>query len=185
MTRFVFLDFEANSLLPGTYPIEVDWGSPGVEIESHLIRPEPEWLDWSPESEAVHGITRQMLESDGRPAPWIARRLFETLTASGVVALADGLPHDQMWLSELLETVEMPYPRLRDLHYTYVHACGPLAREHQTDMGFRVAAHRIIMEAEVAIEQRGGRRHRAEAHVGRLIATYEEIVRVVQSRLQE
>jgi len=51
------LDFEASSLSDTSYPI-----SAGLAIDDQayywIIKPEPEWIDWSLESQAVHGLKR-------------------------------------------------------------------------------------------------------------------------------
>ena len=41
----LFLDFEASSLLPGSFPIEVAWVDETGQGESYLIRPHEGWLD--------------------------------------------------------------------------------------------------------------------------------------------
>jgi hypothetical protein len=51
----VFLDFEASSLNKKSFPIEVAWVFQDGRSRSYLIRPAPEWIDWSDEAEEVHG----------------------------------------------------------------------------------------------------------------------------------
>lgn len=100
-----FLDFEASSLLPGGYPIEVAWVSAQGEPEQYLIKPTARWLEWSgswsPESEAVHGIPLATLLAEGTPVEIVATRLVEAL--AGQEVYSDDPGYDQMWLALLLE----------------------------------------------------------------------------------
>lgn len=65
------IDFEASSLEPGSYPIEVGicrWMSPDHPREgwSTLIRPPVAWVasgSWTGEAEAIHGIQRDDLRN--------------------------------------------------------------------------------------------------------------------------
>lgn len=100
------IDFEASSLDPGTYPIEVGicrWLSPDSSIEgwSTLIRPLPEWTthgSWSSESAAVHGIDRSELEA-GMTATAAITALNQILGSH--TAYCDGGIHDLRWASML------------------------------------------------------------------------------------
>lgn len=70
------IDFEASSLLPGSYPIEVGiarWQSPDSPVEgwSTLIRPIPLWREigsWTAGAQAVHGIYVEELENGLNPS---------------------------------------------------------------------------------------------------------------------
>ncbi len=70
----VFLDFEASSLGERSYPIEVGWVFADGAGEAHLIRPAPEWTDWDPAAERIHGIGRGQLMATGTPYGEVARR---------------------------------------------------------------------------------------------------------------
>ena len=81
-----FLDFEASSLMKGSFPIEIAWVDQDGRGESHLIRPTDEWMtlndgqpEWSAESERVHGIPLATLIAEGVDAAWVARRAEEVL----------------------------------------------------------------------------------------------------------
>jgi len=108
----LFIDFEASSLLPGTFPVEVGWVGDGVPGESHLIHPGPfeGWGDWSYESEAIHGISQDMLRSQGQPAEWVARRFLKAL--QGRQGVVGSITYDSMWLVLLLEVIGGDAPRL-------------------------------------------------------------------------
>lgn len=66
---FIAIDFEASSLTPESWPIEIglSWidGQGSVHSWSSLIRPHPTWpqADWSLASAAVHGISLAELEA--------------------------------------------------------------------------------------------------------------------------
>jgi len=63
---FIFVDFEASSLGAKSWPIEIGiaWlEGDEARSEAALIRPHECWpaAGWSHESQAVHGITRDVL----------------------------------------------------------------------------------------------------------------------------
>ncbi len=73
----VFLVFEASSLSDHSYPVEVAWVFQDGRSESHLIRPATGWTDWDDEAEAIHGITREKLASEGEPHADVATHMVE------------------------------------------------------------------------------------------------------------
>lgn len=102
----VFIDFEASSLSPKSWPIEVGLAwlvEKRVVVKSKLIRPRPEWSedDWSLESEEVHGIPRADLES-AECADDVSAWLLETI--EGKVIVSDAPEFDQRWLDRLVGT---------------------------------------------------------------------------------
>ncbi len=96
-----FIDFEASSLSDSSYPIEVAWSLPDGSIEAHIISPEgiSPWTDWSKDAQAVHGIRRAELLTDGKSPFLICRRMNEKL--SGRSLYSDNPYYDRMWLEEL------------------------------------------------------------------------------------
>lgn len=96
-----FLDFEASSLSPNSYPIEVAWSGRDGSIEGHLISPAgiDHWVDWDSEAEKVHGIPRETLYQTGEPPPSICKRMNEQL--GGMQVFCDSPRFDGMWLSSL------------------------------------------------------------------------------------
>ncbi len=106
----IIVDFEASSLLPGTFPIEVAWVFEDGSGEAHLIRPVAEWLDpardnpgWSAQSEKIHGISLESLLKSGEPADVVARRAAAVLADQTVVVCSDAPPMDELWLQRLFE----------------------------------------------------------------------------------
>lgn len=107
----IFLDFEASSLGKRGYPIEVAWVYEDGRSESHLIKPAADWQDWDPAAEAIHGIARRTLETEGTPHDVVARRMVEAL--SGHDLLASAPSWDGKWLSVLLRAAGLPRHSLR------------------------------------------------------------------------
>jgi len=107
----VFLDFEASSLSDESYPIEVGWAAEDGATESHLIRPAPGWLDWDPQAEALHGLSRAHLLSAGEPHEAVARRALEALSAHQVFVSSPSW--DGKWMSVLLRAAGLPRHALR------------------------------------------------------------------------
>jgi hypothetical protein len=111
MPLSVFLDFEASSLGKHGFPIEVAWVFETGDAESHLIRPAEGWEDWAAEAEAIHGIPRERLEREGRPAAEVAARAIEALSGHHLYASAPSW--DGQWLSKLLRGGGRPRHALR------------------------------------------------------------------------
>jgi hypothetical protein len=107
----VFLDFEASSLGRKGFPIEVAWVFETGEEEAHLIRPTEDWTEWDASAEAVHRITRELLEREGKPAVEVARRALEALSGHRLYASAPSW--DGQWLSRLLRAGGLPRHALR------------------------------------------------------------------------
>lgn len=98
----IFIDFEASSLEPDSYPIEVAWNAPDGSVESYLIRPAAGWTDWSDYAELeIHHISGDMLSSEGRDAAWVAARMNEAL--AGRTVHSDAPEFDERWLRRLFE----------------------------------------------------------------------------------
>ena len=122
------LDFEASSLDPSSYPIEVGvavarTADAQIETWSTLIRPHPSWReggDWGPQAQAVHGITPAMLAEGMDPEAVLTRlnQLLETLGHAWV----DGGRYDLHWFQRLCEAAPAVRPafHLRDLSGLFV-----------------------------------------------------------------
>lgn len=101
------LDFEASSLNPDSYPIEVGLAvaasltKPAL-VWSSLIAPTDEWIgrgDWERASEQVHGISRREL-SNGMTPSEVTTILDKMLQPIGH-AWCDGGRYDGHWLKTL------------------------------------------------------------------------------------
>jgi DNA polymerase III epsilon subunit-like protein len=99
-----FLDFEASSLDPDSWPIEVglSWIDHNLEVQTYhsLIKPVPEWSEhaWSPASAAVHNIPRRALD-EAPDVTEVAEGLLKVL--GGRIALSDAPPFERHWLDIL------------------------------------------------------------------------------------
>lgn len=93
------LDFEASSLSDNSYPI-----SAGLVVAGHvyywLIKPKYNWIEWSPKSEAIHGLSRELIEIHGAPADKVLLEISEKLKGYAVV-YSDNSEWEAMWLSRL------------------------------------------------------------------------------------
>ncbi|SUE63183.1 3'-5' exonuclease [Roseomonas gilardii] len=163
-----FIDIEASSLGPDSYPIEIAWVDASGRGESHLIRPASRWKDWSEDSASVHRITRPQLRAEGLPVAEVAARAHAVL--AGHEVYSDAAPWDDAWLAKLLEAGGRKRVSILDVAELHARACLPLAERLQRLAGAdRVAAAhsvqalaaRIIAAAHEDEGRRGGVRHRA------------------------
>lgn len=106
-----FIDFEASSLGDKSYPIEVAWIFEDGRSQSHLIKPAQDWTDWSDEAENIHGISRDLLASDGVSHVDVAQAMVESLVGHALYASAPSW--DGKWLSVLLRAAGLPRHALR------------------------------------------------------------------------
>lgn len=97
----LFLDCEASSFSERSYPVSVAWSNSEGTIQRCLISPAsiPDWTDWDPASEAVHGIDRQRLERNGWSPAYVVERLVEDL--DGATVHSDAPDFDGPWLRRL------------------------------------------------------------------------------------
>ncbi len=95
------LDFEASSLSNTSYPI-----SAGLIVEGKIyywiIKPKPDWIDWSLQSQAIHGLKRSYIEEHGIPADQVFIEISEVLTNHNII-YSDAPDWESMWLSRLGE----------------------------------------------------------------------------------
>jgi hypothetical protein len=111
-----FLDFEASSLSPHSYPIEVAWNREDSSIETHLISPWDieSWTDWDSAAERVHGIRREKLLTDGKHPLLICNLMNEQL--AGKMVYTDSPKFDGMWLSQLFSVCDGIAPNFQLKH---------------------------------------------------------------------
>ncbi|HWX51305.1 MAG TPA: transcriptional regulator [Roseomonas sp.] len=107
----IFVDFEASSLGKHGFPVEVGWAAEDGTEEGYLIRPAPDWQEWSAEAEQVHGIPLERLMREGSPHEVVAQRMVEALTGHDLYASAPSW--DGQWLSRLLRAAGLPRHALR------------------------------------------------------------------------
>lgn len=169
----VILDFEASSLSDESYPIEVGWVSEDGREDGMLIRPAPQWRDWDREAEAMHGISRATLRTQGIHHEEVCDRLVGLFRDNAVYASAPSW--DGRWLSMLLRAAGRPRHLIRlagDTEELFAEAArqrlGPRAGE--AEVTALVAAARGAAEAEPAA-------HRAVADARREWRIWQRIAR--------
>ncbi len=122
----IFIDIEASSLAPDSWPIEVGlaWIADGtVETWSSLIRPDPDWDEdaWSAQSAEVHGIARSDL--DAAPlASDVAHEVMDRL--HGMIAVSDAPAFDHYWAERLAETIGMKLKMFADFDAAVGSVCA-------------------------------------------------------------
>lgn len=101
MKKIAFIDLEASGLSAASWPIEVGWCFAGRAPETMLIRPVEEWPDaaWEEKAEALHGIRRDLLQSDGVAPSHVCARMNAAL--AGAAVYSDAPDWDGFWLYRL------------------------------------------------------------------------------------
>lgn len=102
MTCPALIDFEASCLpeYGHSYPIEVAIAKVDGSSRTWLIHPADAWQywDWSPEAEALHGISRELIEREGLPCDQVLSEMAAFAGNCPVYADAD---LDAYWLEVL------------------------------------------------------------------------------------
>lgn len=80
-----YVDFEASGIAPDSYPVEIAIVHPAGEYAS-LIKPVHYWTHWSYDAQDMHGITREQLLDEGKPAATIASELNELFAGQYLVS---------------------------------------------------------------------------------------------------
>ena len=122
LEKIVFVDFEASSLSPESWPIEVGLASlvnprgpePSIRQWSSLIRPAPGWSlqDWSPESAAVHCIALETLDT-APSAVAVAGEIIDRI--GGKLLISDNPACEKKWLDRLM----VYSPEIRPREFTH------------------------------------------------------------------
>jgi DNA polymerase III subunit epsilon len=113
MRPILFLDFEASSLSPASWPIEIGWSvlrEGEIRTASSLIRPRASWTDWSEVSARIHGIRLEDLHA-APEADMVAAR---TDAFRSYQVVSDNAAWEQRWLDRLREG--RPRILVEDLH---------------------------------------------------------------------
>ena len=99
------IDLEASGFGSGSYPIEIGYALEDRVVHSCLVKPVEGWSHWSDEAEQIHGISRQLLLTEGVPVRDIAMRLNEAL--AGKTLYSDAWSFDSSWLGRLFDEAEL------------------------------------------------------------------------------
>lgn len=91
------IDIEASGFGSHSYPIEIGVVKTNGERYCALIEPQPEWDHWSQRAQAVHGITRSLIEQRGRKPRDVCQELNEFL--GEMTTYSDAWTHDSPWLN--------------------------------------------------------------------------------------
>jgi hypothetical protein len=149
-----FLSLEASSLGRRGFPVEIAWIFEDGAADSFLIRPAADWSEWNPAAEAVHGISRNRLASDGVAAATVATCVLEALGGHEVFA---GTPScGGKWLSLLLRSAGLP-PRavhLRDIEVGLEELAGALLAPFLPSSEIHRATRKILADAEARFADR-------------------------------
>jgi hypothetical protein len=160
-----FLDIEASSLSPNSYPIEIAWSDDNGNIESYLINPAEidEWTDWDYNAQQIHGIKREECIELGMHPDRVCNRMTESIRA-GEVIYADGLPFDSYWIDTLYDAGSMISAQFRIMHSDLV-MLTLLRKVELDDRKLLQLYERLKLDARRMV----GARHRAEPDVQYLI----------------
>ena len=96
------IDLEASGFGRGSYPIEVGFALENREVHSFLIKPEDDWTHWSEEAEAIHGISREQLMTEGEDVKTIAIRMNDLLR--GQTLYSDAWSFDSSWIGRMFDS---------------------------------------------------------------------------------
>ena len=100
MSDIAIIDIEASGLHFDSYPIEIAVLK-GNEVQSWLIKPEPAWTYWCEIAESLHGISRETLFREGRPAVEVVQQLNEFLLGFDGALYSDADRWDVDWVDTL------------------------------------------------------------------------------------
>ncbi len=95
----IILDVEASGFGRGSYPIEIGVVLSDGSVYQWLIKPLDHWTHWRSEAESIHGLSRDLLFSEGRPVAVVAAELNQIL--AGTKVFSDGWGVDSSWLALL------------------------------------------------------------------------------------
>lgn len=95
----IFVDFEASGIHPESYPIEIGIVGPDFEFEA-LIKPVRYWTHWSHDAQDMHGISRDLIESQGVAPIKLCQQLNERLSSQ---VLWSDSHYDALWVDILFE----------------------------------------------------------------------------------
>ncbi len=156
----IVVDIEASGFGRGSYPLEIGLVLPDGSRHCFLIAPARDWTHWDEAAEKLHGISRALLASHGRPLQDVAWRLNELLRNK--TAYSDAWSFDLSWMGKLFDAANM--------HQTFrIAALTELLDEDQLDRWNTVK--------QKVTEELGLRRHRASGDARILQETWRRISR--------
>lgn len=144
LPNLIFLDIEASSLGPDSYPIEVAWSGTGGQSDSFLIEPVSNWSDWDSFAElTVHRVSKAELSKSGIRVEQAAHRLNRCLR--GQVVLVDSLNWDEFWINRLFDAAAI------ESQFDIQDMWGYLGRWIKTNSAR--PKHRALADAEINRDQ--------------------------------
>ena len=156
----IVVDIEASGFGRGSYPLEIGLVLPDGSRHCFLIAPARDWTHWDEGAEKLHGISRALLASHGRPLQDVAWRLNELLRNK--TAYSDAWSFDLSWMGKLFDAANM--------HQAFrIAALAELLDEDQLDRWNTVK--------QAVAEELGLRRHRASGDARILQETWRRISR--------
>jgi hypothetical protein len=102
----LIIDVEASGFGAHSYPIEIGLAMEGGDKFCSLILPAPDWTHWDDEAEKVHRVSRDILETYGKPMEEVAAVL--NLLLEGKTVYTDGWVVDKPWLTTLFHAAGIP-----------------------------------------------------------------------------
>lgn len=100
------IDIEASGFGRYSYPIEIGIVLPDQKCFCTIIRPAEAWTYWDDAAEAVHGITRELLQDKGKAPDEVADKLNQLL--KGTKIYTDAWGHDISWIGKLYDLTNRP-----------------------------------------------------------------------------
>lgn len=159
------IDIEASGFGSYSYPIEVGVVKYNGERYCALIKPEPGWDHWCDKAEAVHGISRELLQEHGKSPQEVCTELNSFLQES--MAFSDAWIHDNPWLTRLFFAARMS----RSFHLSPIEY---IASEEQLMLWDKTKKRLVV---DLGIE-----RHRASGDAFLIQQTYIETVRLMAEK---
>ena len=101
----LIVDVEASGFGGESYPIEVGLALEDGSKFCTLIAPAPDWTHWDDDAEKVHRVSRDILETYGKPMQEVAEFLNTIL--AGKTVYTDGWVVDKPWLTTLFHAAGM------------------------------------------------------------------------------
>ncbi|GAA6166302.1 3'-5' exonuclease [Sessilibacter corallicola] len=99
------VDVEASGFGSDSYPIEIGVVLNTGQRFSYLIKPFNDWTHWDDDAEALHGISREQLMTEGREPVEVAQELNAVLL--GQTLYSDAWVVDKPWVDTLFNRAQI------------------------------------------------------------------------------